>query len=122
MEAFSRETGSRAYLNTWRGLHYPRLIGRIPLLLGMILFSQRKYIFLKIVNTGELPTSECNQYAKGILTVDMQTKTEQKAENIASCVKTSKVVMQNQTFISIHVDTKSQKIWVDKGTEFAGEN
>ena len=29
--------------------------------------------------------------------------------------------MQNQTSISIHVDTKSQENWVDKGTEFAGE-
>ena len=53
-------------------------------------FSQRKSMFLKIVNTGELPTSECNQYAKGILTVDMQTKTEQKI------LETSQVVLKHR--------------------------
>ena len=41
------------------------------------IFSQRMSMFFDSVNTGELPTSECNQLVRSILTVyEMTTKTE----------------------------------------------
>ena len=40
------------------------------LTLGMTTFSQEMSRHFDSVNTGELPTSECNQWMKGILKVD----------------------------------------------------
>ena len=64
------------------------------------------FMYFDRVNTGELPTSECNQQMRGILAVyEMYAKTEQKV------LKSSKVVMQNQTPILVHRDTKSPNFY-----------
>ena len=69
---------------------------------GMTIFSQQMSPYFDSVNTGELPTSECNQWMRGILKVyEMSTKTKQKV------LKASKVVTRNQPPILIYRDAKS---------------
>ena len=68
----------------------------------------RKPDFSESVNIGEQPTSESNQWVRGILTVYRKyTKTEQNVN------EKSKVLVQNQNPVLKHTDTKSPNIYID---------